>query len=141
MNQNELENVCVCDVLWVNSRSFLSRVGVLWCTVGLHDVCTAMLHRDFLTVFWDLTCHPCQQSPGDLLVNGDTVGAPVARSRGVYHSPYCPSLPLLPLLKDHFMVLLFYFLGVLIYFFLFSIFFHFSFHCRFFSISLGVTQV
>lgn len=37
---------------------------------------TATLHLYFLTVFWHLTWHPCQQSPRDLLANGATVGAP-----------------------------------------------------------------
>lgn len=47
--------------------------GVQWGCV-LTDM--AMLHPDFLTVFLDPTCHPCQQSPGDLLASGATVGAP-----------------------------------------------------------------
>lgn len=36
----------------------------------------ALLQPYFLTVFWDLTCHSCQQSPRDLLANGATAGAP-----------------------------------------------------------------
>lgn len=66
---------------------------------------TAMLHPDFLTVFLDLTCHPCQQSPGDLLANGATVGAPCdgaeASQSPRHHTPPCfhPSF-FLPLLQD-----------------------------------------
>lgn len=47
------------------------------CPLPVQDDCsqtdTASRHPDFLTVFWDLTCHPCQQSAGDLLANGATV--------------------------------------------------------------------
>lgn len=47
------------------------------CALPVQDDCsqtdTASWHPDFLTVFWDQTCHPCQQSPGDLLANGATV--------------------------------------------------------------------
>lgn len=50
----------------------------------------AMLHPYFLTVFWDLTCHPCQQSPGDLLANGATVRVPCDEKK---LRPFSPPLP------------------------------------------------
>lgn len=61
-----------------------------------------MLNLCSLTVFWDLTCHSCQQSPGDLLANGATVGAPrdLKKLRPLSPPPPHPvlfSLTLLPL--------------------------------------------
>lgn len=48
---------------------------LLFCRCVVTD--TAMVHPFFLTVFWDLACHQCQQSPEDLLANGATVWAPL----------------------------------------------------------------
>lgn len=130
-NEPKWGRKCVCAVYY----SFSVELVYSGVQQGCIMFAAAVSHPDFLTVFWDLMCHPCQQSPGDLLANDDTVGAPVARSWGVYHIPYCSAPPyprLIPLQGPTIL-----FLRCAHIFFPLFYFFNFSCCCRFFSISFG----